>query len=875
MTTIDTVYVVNHSHTDIGFTDYQDLCFRQHQEFIDAALDLIEATQHLPADARYQWTCEVTGMTERYLRQASPGQRERFARWNQEGSLDIAGMQYNLTPLLSVEQMIRSIYPVRRLRDEFGTRIEVAMQCDVNGISWLFADLLSAVGIDFLTMSVNPFRGWVPKPWPTGFWWESPTGNRLLTWNGFHYLFGRSIAKLGDWRWVERDLRAEVAKLENDDAYPFDFMYCQATHPIRVDNGPPDPRMPAFVAEWNARGNKPRIAFTTPSAFGELLRERYGDTLPTWRGDWLDWWSDGVASSAYETGMNRTTHEVIAEAEAIGAWLTGEGARPWEADRAAHLLEQATLYDEHTWGAFASIERPQDRWVKAQWNRKANFAYTASSEAHDLLARGATAFTETVASFGPEGMFNLGDLDPNDAYPTPHDQYVFVINTLPWDRDLIVLEPEIRGNAAPAGVLDCAFDRDVSWGGFRPQTPLRMVAGTVPANGYAFLPVTAAPPTDDLRAEPNLIENAHYTVRIDPETGAVAGWTDRASGHDLAGTYLGYGIGEYVYEWVDSPEQRNALFIGDFSAEDFGTRIRDTPFVRQTATSVAVDEPVLGQGDVSITVRIEAPGVRTSRCTYRLRTGTKALDIDWLLDKEYARDVEAVFIAFPFTLGEPTFRADLNGLPLTPDVDQLNTTSRDWYPVGRWVDVSDGERGVTLAPLDAPLVQIGGITSGRWAERLAIDGPNLMSWPIHNHWMVNFKQSQGGEIPLRYRLTTHDGPCDDLAAARFAREQATPPIVLRDVDPNDAMTGQMLTVDDGPVDLVYLKPADFGEGIIARFQNITEADAEATVRFADLTPVAGSLVTPDECDTGSLALTGDTATIPVAAHAIQSVRFTF
>ena len=47
MQPIKTLYVVNHSHTDIGFTDYQDLCFRQHAEFIDQALDLIEETQDL------------------------------------------------------------------------------------------------------------------------------------------------------------------------------------------------------------------------------------------------------------------------------------------------------------------------------------------------------------------------------------------------------------------------------------------------------------------------------------------------------------------------------------------------------------------------------------------------------------------------------------------------------------------------------------------------------------------------------------------------------------------------------------------------------------------------------------------------------------
>jgi hypothetical protein len=872
---IETLYVANHSHTDIGFTDYQDLCFRQHREFIDQAMDLFDATADLPEEARYQWTCEVTGMTERYLREASEEQRERFRHWNAEGSLDVAGMQYNLTPLLSTEQMLRSLYPVRRLREQYGVQVSAAMQSDVNGISWMFADLLPEMGIDFLTMSVNPFRGGVPKPMPTGFWWESPRGKKLLTWNGFHYLWGRSIAKLGDWRFVEDSLAKEVEKLEQDDAYPFDFMYCQSTHPIRVDNGAPDPRMPEFVRKWNEEGRSPRIAFTTPAKFGKMLAERYGDQLPTWRGDWLDWWSDGVGSSAYETGMNRTTHELLASGEMLGAWSVASGQRLWPADLAHHVFEQTTLYDEHTWGAFASIERPQDRWVKAQWNRKASFAYTASSEAHDMVARGANALASTVSTPGTEGMFNLGDLDPAATYPPPYDRDVLVINTLPWKRQVILEEPELRGGAAPAGVLDCFFPRGVSWGGARPELPVRRVKGDVPGFGYAFLPLANAPSDADLKADGHTIENSAYRVRIDPATAAIAEWIDLESGHDYAGSYEGYGPGQYVYEWVDSPEQRSALFLGDFSAEDFGIRIMDTPFRRETATTVTVEAPVIEQGAVSISVEIEARGIRKARCTYRLQTGAKALEVDWLLDKEHVTDVEAVFVAFPFNLGTPQFRADINGLAITPEQDQLNGTVRDWYPVHRWVDVSDGERGVTIAPLDAPLVHLGGITTGRWATELVPDGPTVMSWALNNHWMVNFKASQGGEIPLRYRLTTHEGGCDDVSAARFGREQATPVIVLRDLDRTGEATGQFLEVDDGPVDVVHLKAAEDGDGIILRLQNYGQSTETTTLRFAAVTPVAASLVSLAEDHLGPVKIDGDSISVEVAAQGVQSVRVTF
>ncbi len=192
MPPIRTLYVANHSHTDIGFTDFQDLCFRQHTEFTEEALDLCEATADYPEEARYRWVCEVTGTTEQYLRHATPEQRNRFRHWHERGAIDMGGMQYNLRPMLNVEQMHRSLYPVRRLREEHGLTIRTAMQCDVNGISWMFADLLPEIGVDFLTMAVNPIRGSTPKPVPAAFWWEGPAGGRILVWNGYHYLFGRA-----------------------------------------------------------------------------------------------------------------------------------------------------------------------------------------------------------------------------------------------------------------------------------------------------------------------------------------------------------------------------------------------------------------------------------------------------------------------------------------------------------------------------------------------------------------------------------------------------------------------------------------------------------------------------------------------------------
>jgi hypothetical protein len=872
---VSTLYVACHSHTDIGYTDYQDVCFRQHGEFVDQALDLVETTASEPEEARFRWTCEVTGPLVRWLRGASESQRERLRAANAAGLVDVAAMQYNLTPLLTPEQMARSLYPVRELREEHGLRVTTAMQDDVNGVSWRFADLLGAIGVDFLTLSVNQVRGGAPRPFPGAFWWEAPAGGRLLVWNGLHYLWGRSVAKLGDWRYVEEALPAALARIEGGEGQPQDVLYCEATHPMRVDNGPPDRRMVDFVRDWNAGGRSPRIVLTTPTEFGARLRAEHADALPVRRGDWTDFWSDGVASSAYETGLNRTTHELAAAAEVLEAWLRAEGGGVLDTARLARLQETMTLYDEHTWGAFSSTARPEALWTRAQWSRKSSYAYEAAMEAHDVLARAATALGASRGERGPEGRFNLGEIPHEEAYPDSGSREWLVVNTLPWPREVVVDEPELRAGGAPQGVLDMFFPRDVPWGGARPLARVHQARAELPGFGVAWVPFAAAPEAADLAVGAHAIENEHYRVVLDPASGAIASWWDKALERELAGSHDGWRPAQYVYETVDSPTGRAALFHEDWAHPDFGWWPRDTPFAREAATVAEIGEARLEGARASIGVALDAPGTRGARCRYTLESGRKVLAVDWLLDKEHVTSPEAVYVAFPFALNGAAFRADLNGIACEPDEDQLPGSVRDWYPLRRWVDVSDGACGVTLAPLDAPLVQLGGITTGRDAPRLQADHPTIMSWALNNHWMVNFKASQGGQIGLRYRLTSHAGPCDPAAAERFAAGEAVPALVLRDYLRSGPASESFLEVS-GPGEVeAWLKPAEDGDGIVVRVSNPGTVAQQLALRFPGASPRGAWRVSPIEQDGEALPVEDGVVRLDVAGRALDSLRVRF
>ncbi len=492
------------------------------------------------------------------------------------------------------------------------------------------------------------------------------------------------------------------------------------------------------------------------------------------------------------------------------------------------------------------------------------------------MARASRALAETVADPGIEGLFNLGDLDQRDAYPESGAESVLVLNTLPWERTVTVEEPELHGWAAPAGVLEAFFPRNVPWGGIRPATELRRVTGTVPAFGYAFIDLDDQP-----AGRRSLHRGAHdreCALPRDrrPETGALAEWFDKELGKNLAGSYQGWGLGQYVYERVESDGRTAGALLGDFSAPDFGHGRTDTPWDRSTVTRVTVGEPEIAHGRATISVTVEAAGIRSATCTYVLESDQKTLGIDWQLDKVHETGIEAVFIALPFNMGAPNFRADVNGVPFTPDDDQLNGTVRDWYPVGRWVGVDDGETSVVVAPLDAPLVHLGGITTGKWARSLEPEGPTLMSWALHNHWMVNFKASQGGTIPLRYRLTSQAGPVDDRRRLeirhRGSRLRPSPCVTICRTG---ELTGRFLDIPEELPVTAWAKPAEDGDGIIVRLQNLSDDGIDVPLTMLAAQPSSVTTTSIVEIDDTSVPLDGATATVEVGASDIQSVRVRF
>ncbi|MDQ3224146.1 MAG: hypothetical protein M3Q75_11855, partial [Gemmatimonadota bacterium] len=88
-------------------------------------------------------------------------------------------------------------------------------------------------------------------------------------------------------------------------------------------------------------------------------------------------------------------------------------------------------------------------------------------------------------------------------------------------------------------------------------------------------------------------------------------------------------------------------------------------------------------------------------------------------------------------------------------------------------------------------------------------------------------------------------------------------------------TGQFL---EGPAEegtLLTAKPAEDGDGIILRLQNLRAASRDVSVRFPSRGPRTATLTSPVEIDGEALPIVADSLTVPLAPLAIQSVRVRF
>ncbi len=760
-----TIYLVEHAHTDIGYTRPQTEILPDHLRYIDYALDFCDQTDSLPDDARFRWTCETSWAVREYLKTRPPAQVERLKRRVAEGRIELTGLFLNSSDLADEATIAATLQPIREFRNA-GFPVKTAMQDDINGVPWCLVDYLSGSGIEYLNMGQNDSRALKPFDKPTTFWWESPSGNRILVNRPEHYMWGNSLGILSAPETFGKALFRHLQDITTK-GYPYDQYAIQFSGYL-TDNSPPSTTACKLVEQWNQAYAWPKLRLATISEFLKKIKSEHSTELPVIRGAWPDWWMDGFGSAAIQTAHARSAH---------ADFLANQGLMTMAAimrvplnEHVMELRQEITddlaFYDEHTFGAAESITDPLCENSVVQLREKESFVWSAVKKNHILRE---------------EIMGRIQPQLPKSGVPV-----VTVFNTLNWSRSgnaLVYMDHQILPADRKFRILD-SYNREVS-----SQPVATREEGTywmlhvqdLPPLGYLSCRVLVSSEPAAGRADKpfaGVLENNYYRLEMDMKTGKITGFFDKEWHRELIDHGAPYGMGEVIYERLG----RNRGQLEQYKLDEYTRKSWDRLHVNNLSEGPLWNSIVL-------TGRLEGcaaePGVR---CEIRLYNLEKKVEFCYSMIKNSVTDPEGVYVAFPLKLNASHHIVEVSGGPMVAGKEQIGGSATDWNGIQNFVSLRSDSGQIVFVSPEIPLVQLGDINLGKFYRSPDPSAINtapgkgaavypasgyLYSWVLNNYWTTNFLASQEGELKWNYQLTSGADPWG-RTAARFGMENRIP-----------------------------------------------------------------------------------------------------
>lgn len=744
------IFLVQHTHTDIGYTRPQTEILPEHLRYIDHALDFCDQTDDYPDAAKFRWTCETSWSVREYLKSRPKEQIDRLIKRIKEGRIEATGMFLNFSEIIDESALAAQTKTLKMLKDK-GIDVTTAMQNDVNGIAWCMIDYYHNTDVKYLTMGIHAHRARKPFNKPTTFWWQSPAGNRLLAYRSEHYQHGNSIGiTTGQQDILRNNLSYYLSGLE-EKGYPYNKVSLQFSGYV-TDNSPPSTKACDIIKKWNEKYEWPKLRSALARDFMIFMDEEHADDIPEQKVAWPDWWTDGVGSAANETKEVRKAHVNIAAITAILSM--GKILNVEMPDNLLNEIEEVydmlLFYDEHTHGAAESVSEPLAQNTINQWAMKSSYAWEAAKKSHALEEK-ALAFIEPA--------LNKSNL------PT-----IAVFNTLNWKRSGIVklfLPNEIAMEGESFTIND-AEGREVPYQRYEQRMEgayFGLWVEDVPPMGYKTLQVNVGQ-----KSKPNphtdgqSFENKFYQLTIDVSTGLVTGIFDKELQQELIDTDDTLTLGQFIYEELDNRHQMERLTNStrDTVYKPLGMRRTLLSNIKITKKeNGAIYNSVFLNGDMPVCA--DERGVNIEIRLYHYQ---KKIEFLYQMIKLPVTSPEGVYIAFPFNLTGGKLAFEVQGGVVYPGINQLEGSSSDWNTIQNFAAVKGNKSQIVFVSNEIPLVQFGAINTGRYYYRLKPTTNHIYSWVLNNYWVTNFKASQGGELQWTYSITSSDDN-SNIFATRF------------------------------------------------------------------------------------------------------------
>lgn len=781
---IKTIAIVHHVHTDFGYTDHQNRCKREQVKYIHQAIDYVLKSNDYPEGARFAWTQEQLYQVREFWENASEEQKDRFWEALKTGRLEITGTPFNVTAFMSREEWETAM---NWISPELWNKcnITTAMQIDVNGMHTPGMICAYEKGIRNLWMGPNSYYGVPPLPAPTAFNWQIDNDKKMFVWlnasyNNGTFLFNTNwrqgpvpgyadlryrTTEAGDiWDCSEEAVRKShvmclenIALIEGTTApnrttetdgftknrlfggYQLSVLPVSVTNQWRLDNDPPFYPLVDFVKKWNEMQLEPRLVLCTATQAMNMVKEELGDDIPTYTGQWIDWWANGTASTPRELSYVRQARRVLKSAVSeIFGDLSEEQKK-----EVRKISEDICVYYEHSWGSWQSVSNPYAFESISQAAEKNVYAYRALDSAKGLLAERARAVTKDVRN--KIVVWNTSDRELSAPIELP-------LNCMRGKYHSVRCEE--TGDVFPVKYVDgiANFLRPKDASEFGPENVSRTFSDKCEKQGILFGPVVI-PAKSKLHLIPmtaHVTEQKQEVYTISAELDH-NGWPKKLWFEGQEIPVVSGSFGEFISVGADGFSPRwtmKDIFENDSEEERFA--LRKEHLIETEAVygrTIANEE----NGLLTYEQTLEHPALHYGKRILKADLHTGKVQLEFHMNRRYSFEPEILFLCFeaPETSEIPTISNA--GCSFRPELDQFPGSCQDFYAFEGWIHYPNGW---LLNCVDNALVTFG--------ETSVVERKQTMNGPANrmyirlfdNIWDTNFEGNSCGVMHFSFQACT-------------------------------------------------------------------------------------------------------------------------
>ncbi|MFC1604064.1 glycoside hydrolase family 38 C-terminal domain-containing protein [Planctomycetota bacterium] len=874
------VYFIPITHHDLGYTDTIENVLNRYAGFYDDILRFCRETDDWPEEAKYRYTAEGAWAMQHFVETRDTESIEELGKYVKLNRIEIGALMGNeISALCSHEELVRLMYPSIRMARQFDGQVLTGSITDVPGLSWGLPTVMAGAGVKYFFAGLPTYFEWgrndIHTFWdesavlrhgrPDAFRWQGPDGKSVLVYYQSSYGFFGDVTGPHSYQYVMDRLGGELEKMQENDT-PFSVM--RYIH-NGVDNYPPDMKISEIVREWNNKWAYPKLIVGTNTMFFKELEKQCSD-IRTFRGELPHTdYVVGALSTAKETTINRLTHDALARAEKLATIASLATDLPYPAEDIRKAYDDMLLYDEHTWGKDYPAGKLQD-WA---WNEKSHYAYRAAG------------LTQQITNVSIQHLVNKIERKEDG-------HYIVVFNPFSFARTDIVRVPKFHGSgtevydlsspspdsevcqyvdlAGPQSAIPYAAYRHAR-GQFESHElhDLVFVAKGVPPLGYKVFRIggkASGSPSKNITVGPSTLENRFYKIKIDPKTGGISSIYDKQLKREFVDEDAPHKVNQFVMRWIQSGKIEGP-------------------------TSVTFQKGSAGPVCGSLIIKAQGAGCPQITQEITLYDQIKRIDFANRILKD-STPLQEIYFAFPFKVNNPDFRFEGSNSVIKPFRDQFPGSNTNYYTVQHWADVSDGQFGITLSPVESHLLEFGGLWPNYCSQaHHGIDPPgygadfvtpdqitkgHMYAFVMSSNFRTNFQPVQQSEILFRYSLTTHEGDWQKGNCARFGWAAANQ-FIVDDVHgkkdgPLAPDTMSFCSVDKPNVLLITLKKAEDGDGIIIRLIETQGEPTTALVTLPHISVTEATVTNLVEENKARTAFTEHEVRVDLKAFGITTIR---